>query len=63
MSNELTRYLGEDFNPDDVSRLPDSECEYCGRQAATGEYGNCRWCRGYLHGVAGALDGGGEDNK
>lgn len=50
--DDLARYLGEDFEVEDVGQLPDDECDYCGRQAATGEHGCCRWCRDYLHGAA-----------
>jgi hypothetical protein len=50
--DNLERYLGEDFDAEDVGQLPDDECNYCERQAATGEHGCCRWCREYLHAVA-----------
>jgi hypothetical protein len=52
----LARYLGEDFDPEDVGPLPDDECDYCERQAATGENGCCRWCRDYLNGIAVAAE-------
>lgn len=45
------RYLGDDFNIDSVT-IPIENCGLCGREAATGEDGCCRWCRTYQQEIA-----------
>ncbi|GAA0276491.1 hypothetical protein [Halobacterium noricense] len=57
--DDVSRYLGDDFDPSDVDEFARTECDHCGRKAATGAHGCCRWCRGYLHGVAVGIRGDG----